>query len=132
MSTIGSSEAICSLYLPISGCGKSAKGLKGDQLINPTSFLVPMSTLSEKNLPKELIFNVNYLGGEMPTFMLNFSKNSDMVLAQYYNLLRLGKEGYKRIMKNILENATYLSKLLVETGIFEELNSRMFLPVLAL
>lgn len=86
----------------------------------------------EKNLPKDLIFNVNYLGGEMPTFTLNFSKNSDMVLAQYYNLLRLGKEGYKRIMKNIFENATYLSKLLVETGIFEELNSRMFLPVLAL
>ncbi len=86
----------------------------------------------EKYLPKDLIFNVNYLGGEMPTFTLNFSKNSDMVLAQYYNLLRLGKEGYKRIMENILDNATYLSKRFVETGIFEELNSKMFLPVLAL
>ena len=86
----------------------------------------------EKYLPSDLIFNVNYLGGEMPTFTLNFSKNSDMVLAQYYNLLRLGKEGYKKIMRNILDNATYLSKRLVETGMFEELNSKMFLPVLAL
>ncbi len=86
----------------------------------------------EKYLPSDLIFNVNYLGGKMPTFTLNFSKNSDMILAQYYNLLRLGKEGYKRIMKNILDNAVYLSKQLVETGMFEELNSKMFLPVLAL
>ena len=53
-----------------------------------------------KDLPEELIFKVNYLGGLMPTYTLNFSRNSSMILAQYYNLIRLGHEGYKEIMVN--------------------------------
>jgi len=42
------------------------------------------------DLPEELIFNVNYLGGNMPTFALNFSRPGGQIVAQYYNLLRLG------------------------------------------
>ncbi len=86
----------------------------------------------EKYLPEDLIFNINYLGGEMPTFTLNFSKGSDMVLAQYYNMLRLGREGYGRIMTSVLENASYLAKRLTGTGRFDNLNADLFLPVLAL
>ena len=46
------------------------------------------------DLPKELIFNVDYLGGQMPTFALNFSRPAGQIIAQYYNFLRLGREGY--------------------------------------
>ena len=51
------------------------------------------------DLPEELIFNVNYLGGNMPTFALNFSRPGGQIIAQYYNFLRLGREGYRRIHK---------------------------------
>ena len=47
-------------------------------------------------LPEDLIFRVNYLGGDMPTFALNFSRPGSQVAAQYYNFLRLGFEGYRR------------------------------------
>ena len=47
-------------------------------------------------LPEELVFNVNYLGGDMPTFALNFSRPGAEVVAQYYTFLRLGFEGYRR------------------------------------
>ncbi len=82
-----------------------------------------------KDLPEDLIFYVNYLGDEMPTYTLNFSKGSVMVLAQYYNLLRLGKEGYTRIMTNLLDNARYLAQLLAGSGRFEMLNTANLLPI---
>jgi glutamate decarboxylase len=44
-------------------------------------------------LPEDLVFRVNYLGGEMPTFALNFSRPGAQIVAQYYNFLRLGFEG---------------------------------------
>ncbi|MCD6309088.1 MAG: glutamate decarboxylase [Candidatus Eremiobacteraeota bacterium] len=83
----------------------------------------------EKDLPDDIIFNVNYLGGHMPTYTLNFSRGSSMILAQYYNFLRLGKSGYRRIMTNIIENAKYLAKKLEDTGIFEMLNPARLLPI---
>ena len=49
------------------------------------------------DLPEKLIFNVNYLGGNMPTFALNFSRPGGQIVAQYYNFLRLGKEGYRKV-----------------------------------
>ena len=49
------------------------------------------------DLPEDLIFNVNYLGGNMPTFALNFSRPGGQIAAQYYNFLRLGREGYRKI-----------------------------------
>ncbi len=50
-------------------------------------------------LPDDLVFKVNYLGGEMPTFSLNFSRPGNQVVAQYYNFIRLGKEGYRRVQQ---------------------------------
>src|SRR5262249_7359959 len=48
-------------------------------------------------LPDDLVFRVNYLGGEMPTFALNFSRPGSQVAAQYYNFVRLGFEGYRQV-----------------------------------
>ncbi|HWG64446.1 MAG TPA: pyridoxal-dependent decarboxylase, partial [Streptosporangiaceae bacterium] len=50
-----------------------------------------------EELPEELIFHVNYLGGDMPVFQINFSRPAGQIIAQYYNFLRLGREGYRSI-----------------------------------
>ncbi len=50
-------------------------------------------------LPEELIFHVNYLGGDMPTFALNFSRPGAQVVLQYYQFLRLGREGYRLVQQ---------------------------------
>ncbi len=71
------------------------------------------------DLPEELIFNVNYLGGNMPTFALNFSRPGGQIIAQYYNFLRLGKEGYKRIMETNMSHAQYISQEIKKLDIFE-------------
>jgi len=80
-------------------------------------------------LPEDLIFYVNYLGNEMPSYTLNFSRGSAMIVAQYYNLLRLGQEGYTRIAMNVLGNARYLCKSIADTGRFEVLNTASLLPI---
>lgn len=85
----------------------------------------------EEDVPDDIVFSVNYLGGQMPTYTLNFSRGSSMVIAQYYNFLRLGKEGYTRIAENVIENAQYLSKRLLETELFDTLNPTQLLPVVA-
>ena len=72
-----------------------------------------------KDLPEELIFNVNYLGGNMPTFALNFSRPGGQIVAQYYNLLRLGREGYTRIQNACYQTAQYLSAEINKIGPFE-------------
>ncbi|KAG2584407.1 hypothetical protein PVAP13_6KG298800 [Panicum virgatum] len=56
---------------------------------------------SKKDLPEELIFHINYLGTDQPTFTLNFSKGSSQIIAQYYQLIRLGFQGYKNISENL-------------------------------
>ncbi|KAJ6367995.1 hypothetical protein OIU78_000548 [Salix suchowensis] len=63
---------------------------------------------SKEDLPEELIFHINYLGADQPTFTLNFSKGSSQVIAQYYQLIRLGYEGYKNIMENCRDNMLVL------------------------
>lgn len=85
-----------------------------------------------KYLSEDLIFEVNYLGGIMPTFNLNFSKGSSMIIAQYYNLLRLGKKGYSDIMNNLMATATYLADTLGETGYFDLLDEELTLPIIAI
>lgn len=70
-------------------------------------------------LPEELIFNVNYLGGNMPTFALNFSRPGGQIVAQYYNLLRLGREGYTKVQNACYHTAQYLSKEIANLGPFE-------------
>ncbi|WP_052379770.1 pyridoxal-dependent decarboxylase [Methanobacterium arcticum] len=83
----------------------------------------------KKNLPEELIFKINYLGGPMPNYSLNFSKGSSTIIAQYYNFIRLGKNGYKKIMKNMQENARYLATRLNGSGKFEVINKSVTFPI---
>ncbi|WP_422928039.1 glutamate decarboxylase [Singulisphaera sp. PoT] len=83
------------------------------------------------DLPEDLIFHVSYLGGDEATFNLNFSKGASQVIAQYYNFLRLGREGYSRIMKNLRSTADYLASKLEETGHFALLSDGKSLPVVA-
>jgi glutamate decarboxylase len=67
-------------------------------------------------LPKELVFNINYLGADQASFTLNFSKGASQVIGQYYQLIRLGKHGYRAIMGNLTRTADYLSDALESLG----------------
>ncbi|MGF6918174.1 glutamate decarboxylase [Paraburkholderia sp. 40] len=80
---------------------------------------------------EELVFYVNYLGGEMPTATLNFSRNAFQVAVQYYMFLRHGFEGYRRIMQHTLDNAIALRAVLVESGYFTMMNETQRIPVVA-
>ena len=60
-------------------------------------------------LPEDLIFWVNYLGDNMPTFALNFSRPGAQIVAQYYNFLRLGFAGYRNVHGYARDVATRLS-----------------------
>ena len=73
----------------------------------------------KKDLAKDLVFEENYLGKTDSTFTLNFSTGSAMVLAQYYNLVRYGRDGYTYIMRNMQENARMLAEKLQAMGRFE-------------
>ncbi|GLJ20663.1 hypothetical protein SUGI_0376240 [Cryptomeria japonica] len=70
---------------------------------------------SSRDLPDELVFHINYLGADQPTFTLNFSKGASHIIAQYYQLIRLGFEGYKQIVDNCRTNADFLVSKLNET-----------------
>jgi glutamate decarboxylase len=80
---------------------------------------------------EDLIFYVNYLGGEMPTATLNFSRNAAPIAVQYYQFLRLGFDGYKRGMTHTLKNAVALRNALVESGYFTIMNETQRIPVVA-
>jgi glutamate decarboxylase len=82
-------------------------------------------------LPDDLIFWVNYLGDSMPTFALNFSRPGAQVVAQYYNFIRLGFSGYRRVHGYSREVATRLSCKIAELGPFELLTKGDELPVFA-
>jgi glutamate decarboxylase len=73
----------------------------------------------KKDLPEDLIFNVNYLGGNMATFALNFSRPGGQIIAQYYNFLRLGKEGYRKIHSACYDTAQYMADEISKIGPFE-------------
>lgn len=86
---------------------------------------------AKEDLPEDLIFSVNYLGGEMPTFAINFSRPGNQVVAQYYNFLRLGRAGYTRIHKACQDVALYLSSELDKMGPFKLLSDGSDIPVFA-
>jgi glutamate decarboxylase len=71
------------------------------------------------DLPDDLIFRVDYLGGDMPTFALNFSRPGGQVIAQYYNFIRLGREGYTKIQKACVEVGAWFSDEVAKLGPFE-------------
>ena len=75
----------------------------------------------EKDLPEELIFNVDYLGGNMPTFALNFSRPGGQIIAQYYNFMRLGFEGYQGIQQACMDTAQWIAQQIEKMGPFEML-----------
>ncbi|KAL0480329.1 glutamate decarboxylase [Acrasis kona] len=79
---------------------------------------------SKEYLPKELIFNINYLGADQASFTLNFSKGASNVIAMYYQLVRLGFSGYKSIMMNLTNDAIYLADKLEATGQWEIMSAR--------
>ncbi|CDH53926.1 glutamate decarboxylase [Lichtheimia corymbifera JMRC:FSU:9682] len=70
-------------------------------------------------LPKELVFQLDYLGSIEYTYNLNFSRPACFMISQYYNFIRLGHEGYKRVMENDLKNARLFAYALEETGSFD-------------
>lgn len=82
-------------------------------------------------LPEELIFWVNYLGDNMPTFALNFSRPGSQVIAQYYNFLRLGFSGYQAVHGYARSVATRLAGEIEDLGPFELLTRGDELPVFA-
>lgn len=69
-------------------------------------------------LPDELVFDVDYLGGDMPTFALNFSRPGGEVIAQYYLFLRLGRGGYRRVHQACADTARYLAREIGALGPF--------------
>jgi glutamate decarboxylase len=84
---------------------------------------------SPDDLPEDLIFHVNYLGGDMPTFALNFSRPGAQVIAQYYNLIRLGREGYRQIQQACRDTAMHMSGQIAQMGPYELLSDGSELPV---
>jgi glutamate decarboxylase len=84
------------------------------------------------DLPEELVFKVNYLGGQMPTFGLNFSRPGGQVAAQYYNFLRLGRDGYRKIHQAGYRTARFLADEIAKLGPLEIISDgRGGIPALA-
>ncbi len=75
-----------------------------------------------QDLPDDLVFHVNYLGGDMPVFQINFSRPAGQIVAQYYNVLRLGQEGYQRVHQASYDIGQYLAGEIVKLGPFELLS----------
>ncbi|MFH8407959.1 glutamate decarboxylase [Streptomyces sp. NPDC018019] len=82
-------------------------------------------------LPEELVFRVDYLGGDMPTFALNFSRPGAQVAAQYYTFLRLGRAGYRAVQQNTRDVARSLAGRIGALGDFRLLTHGDELPVFA-
>ena len=86
---------------------------------------------STEYLPEELIFRVNYLGGDMPTFTLNFSRPGNQVVGQYYNFLRLGRAGYTHVMHTLSATARWFSDQLAKSKHFDVIADGSKIPVVA-
>ena len=80
-------------------------------------------------LPEELVFHVNYLGGDMPTFALNFSRPGAQVVLQYYQFLRLGKEGYRLVQQACQDVSVHISETLSSMSEFDVIADGRELPV---
>lgn len=84
---------------------------------------------SRAELPDELLFHDAYLGEDQITFNLNFSKAAGQVIGQYYNLLRLGRDGYTRIMRGLLDTAGHIADIADASERFEVVSARDALPL---
>ncbi len=83
------------------------------------------------HLPEDLVFYTNYLGGPEPTMAINFSRPGSQVIGQYYNFVRLGHEGFRRIHQASQDVARWLAREFEDTGAFDLLTSGVDLPVFA-
>jgi glutamate decarboxylase len=83
------------------------------------------------DLPEELVFHINYLGGDMPNYSLNFSRPSNSVVLQYFNFLRLGRTGYEEIVANSLANARALATKLATIDGLELVSDGGTFPIVA-
>jgi len=83
------------------------------------------------DLDPDLIFNVDYLGGAMPTLAINLSRPASQIVAQYYNLIRLGRSGYRAVHEACQEVAVELAGRIEELGPFQILSTGRDLPVVA-
>ena len=82
-------------------------------------------------LPEDLVFRVNYLGGTMRTFALNFTRSSAPVVAQYFTMVRLGREGFTRVHQACRDTARWLSSTIADMGPFQLLSDGSTIPVFA-
>jgi glutamate decarboxylase len=82
-------------------------------------------------LPDDLVFEVNYLGGTMPTFALNFSRSGAPVVAQYYTMVRLGQDGFRRVQQACRDTAEWLAHAIADMGPFELISDGSTIPVFA-
>ena len=86
---------------------------------------------TEADLDPDLIFRVDYLGGSMPTLAINFSRPASQIVAQYYNLIRLGRAGYRAVHEACSEVATELAAEIDGLGPFELLSAGHDLPLVS-
>ncbi|MDX6726244.1 MAG: glutamate decarboxylase [Baekduia sp.] len=82
-------------------------------------------------LPDDLVFKVNYLGGSMPTFALNFSRPGSEVIAQYFMFLSLGRDGFTAVQQNSSAVAQHIASEVAAIGPFDAITDGSELPVLA-
>jgi glutamate decarboxylase len=86
---------------------------------------------SAEYLPEDLVFHVNYLGGDMPTFALNFSRPGAQVVLQYFQFLRLGRDGYRLVQQTCQDVALHISRTLTDMPEFRVIADGRDLPVVA-
>jgi len=82
-----------------------------------------------EHLPEDLVFHVNYLGGDMPTFALNFSRPGAQVVLQYFQFLRLGREGFRLVQQSCQDVAVHISDALAAMPEFDVITRGTDLPV---
>ena len=82
-------------------------------------------------LPSELVFDVNYLGGHMPTFALNFSRPGSEVIAQYYMFISLGAEGFREVQRASSAVAQHIAREIADIGPYRLITDGSDLPVFA-
>jgi glutamate decarboxylase len=84
---------------------------------------------SSSDLPHELVYHINYLGGDMPNYSLNFSRPSTSVILQYYAFLRLGQDGYRAIVAAMLENARTLAARIKKIDCLDVITDGSLFPI---
>ncbi|OKT42867.1 glutamate decarboxylase [Escherichia coli] len=94
-------------------------GREGYTKVQNASYQVAAYLADEEALPQELVFNVDYLGGQIGTFAINFSRPAGQVIAQYYEFLRLGREGYTKVQNASYQVAAYLADEIAKLGPYE-------------